>query len=168
MYICKNCGTSYAEHVAFCAQCGSNLMMFQQDPQPAYNAYDAAAPAPTPTYSYEAPTTAASDNKVPAILSLVFGAIAAVIALSLIGVLAEYLSASSYSYYYYTPSYDSEALGAFFGCSVFIVPGAILGMIMSGKTQALKGMSIAGKISSIVSLGLLGLAFFLMIGVCAM
>lgn len=164
MYICKNCGTSYKEHVAFCAQCGSNLMMFQQDPQPAY---DATAPAPTPTYSYEAPA-ATSESKVPAILSLAFGAFAAVMVLYLITVLCGYLSASSYSYYYYSPSYDSEALGSFFGCSAFIVPGAILGMIMSGKTQALKGMSIAGKISSIVSLGLLGLAFFLMIGVCAM
>lgn len=160
MYICKNCGASYAEHVAFCAQCGSNLMMFQQDTPPAYNAYDTAAPTTAPTYSYAA-AAPASDNKVPAILSLVFGAIAAFISLYLFIYLVE-LAGYSYSYYF-----DEAALGAFFGCSVFLVPGAILGMIMSGKTNALKGMSIAGKISSICALGLLGISFFIMIGICA-
>lgn len=159
MYICKNCGASYAEHVAFCAQCGSNLMMFQQDTPPAYNPYEA-PDASASAYSYAAPAPT-SENKVPAILSLVFGAIAAFISLYLFVYLVE-LAGYSYSYYF-----DEAALGAFFGCSVFLVPGAILGMIMSGKTNALKGMSIAGKISSICALGLLGISFFIMIGICA-
>lgn len=158
MYICKNCGASYAEHVTFCAQCGSNLMMFQQDTPPAYNPYGTTAPSST---SYYAAPVPASENKVPAILSLVFGSIAVLISFYLMIFLAEL---ASYPFAYYA---SDSALGAFFGCGIFIIPGAILGLVMSGKTNALKGMSIAGKITSIVALALLGISFFIMIGICA-
>lgn len=162
MYICKNCGQSYPEPVNFCGKCGGNS--FDANDYNVNNDYNMNAEYspygnPTPAYNFEPSPAPESESKAPAIVGMACGASAVLIALWMMSICFSYIG--SYHSYYYV----EETFATLLGCSFFITPLAIVGLIMSFKSgSALKGMSIAGKITSFVSIGILGLTFLACVG----
>ena len=155
MYICKNCGQSYPEPVNFCGKCGGNS--FDTNDYNVNNDYNMNAEYspygnPTPAYNFEPSPAPESESKAPAIVGMACGVSAVLVALQML------MGCMSYYYFY-------DAIMAFFGYSFLVTPLAIVGLIMSFKAgNALKGMSIAGKITSFVSIGILGLTFLACVG----
>ena len=147
MYICKNCGQTYADPVRFCGKCGSNLIEAQgYTPQPEYNPYNNQPQG----YSYVTPPapTSANNNKVMPILSMSLGIFAAVFAFYVL------MFATS----------SRMGFGSFFFASMFTIPPAIVGLVMSFKSGAvLQGMSLAGKITSFAALGMSMFSFVISI-----
>ena len=178
MYICTKCNATYNEKINFCRSCGGPVTEVQQqsqqvqepaefqqsaqsqyintpeyNPAPSYNPYGAAPYSP-----YAAP---ASASKAPAILGMVFGIINVFITMFMfMGILSEINS-------YYGCEFE-EALIIFSVFSVFILPLAIVGLIMSFKSTpgSGKGMAIAGRITGFIAIGLYMISFF-MVMACA-
>ena len=165
MYTCKTCGQTYSDPVRFCGKCGGDSFETQQDgyQQPAY---DASYSTPTPSYSYAAPAPA-SVSKAPSIVGMIFGVITLILAFICIGFAAEYadLADRAYSYYYYygpSKSAIREAAYASLGIlSIFTVPSLIVGLVMSFKQAGIKAMSIVGRVTSFVGLGLYLISFII-------
>ena len=139
MYVCKNCGQTYSEPVKFCGKCGGDSFEAQMAyaPQPEYV-------NPAPTYSYVA-SAPAGRSKAPAIVGMIFG-----------------ISSMIFSFYHMLLTFillDEEgvddALSFFWALSVFVLPFMIVGLIMSFKDcGSLKGMSITGRVTCFISLGM--------------
>ena len=163
MYICKTCGQTYSDPVKFCGKCGSDSFESQQQ---AYNAAYS-NPAPTPSYTYAAPAPATA-SKAPAIVGMIFGIITLILAFICIGFASEYADEAKhiYSYYsyYYRPSKAAireAGFGALGVLSIFTIPSLIVGLVMSFKQSGIKAMSIVGKVTSFVGLGLYLISFII-------
>ena len=153
MYICKNCGQTYSDPVNFCGKCGGDSF----DSNDYMNTEYSPNVNPSPTYTYASAPAPASENKAPAIVGMSCGVSAVLLAFYMLITCADLVDG-----YYYS---SAEAFGLFFGFSFFIVPLTIVGLIMSFKAgNALKGMSLAGKITSFVSMGILALTFLMCVG----
>lgn len=141
MYVCKNCGQVYSEKVNFCGKCGSEAFDVQAD----------AYANPAPSYNYAAPV---GGSKVPSIIGMIFGITAIFFAfyqLIFTGVIAS--------------EFGDDAFVPFFVFSVFVLPFSIVGLIMSFKGgNTLRGMSITGKITSFISLGIWFLSLIVCLG----
>ena len=60
---------------------------------------------------------------------------------------------------------DEEAMAFFWIYSIFVLPFMIVGLIMSFKDcGSLRGMSLAGKITSFITAGIWALTFFVCLG----
>ena len=151
MYICKSCGQTYSEPVKFCGKCGSDSFEASIE-TPAYEANPAYS-NPAPAYSY-APTPE-SGSKAPSIVGMVLGIVATFLALIMTGFIGELVDS------YYSRYYSDEIFVSFIVWSFFVLPFAIVGLIMSFKKSSLKAMSIVGKITSFVSLGLWLISFLM-------
>ena len=168
MYTCKTCGQTYSDPVKFCGKCGGDQFEAQQQggyQQPAYGA-SYSNPAPAPSYSYAAPAPATA-SKAPAIVGMIFGIITLILAFVCIGFASEYseLADRAYSYYYYYGPSKSAIREAGYGAlgvlSIFTVPSLIVGLVMSFKQSGIKAMSIVGRITSFVGLGLYIISFII-------
>ncbi len=152
MYVCKNCGQTYSEPVKFCGKCGGDSFDSNEYMAPEYSPYS----NPTPAYTYASSPAPSGGSKAPAIVGMACGISAVFFAFYMLIVCASFAD----SYYRI-----DEAFASFFGFSFFVIPLAIVGLVMSFKAgNALKGMSIAGKVTSFVSLGIWGLTFLICVG----
>lgn len=180
MAICRNCGAECLENATFCTQCGTPITegnlnnteapvyeapvapVYEAPTAPVYEAPVYEAPVyetPTaPAYTYTPYVAEASGSKVPAILGMIFGIVAVLLSLPLF---VNMIDMVDYSRYY---SID-DALGLFFGLSLFIIPAFVLGLIMSFKGTEPKGMLIAGRITSFVAIGFTAISFFMALSV---
>ena len=169
MYTCKNCGQTYSDPVKFCGKCGGDSFETQQQGGFQQPDYGASYGNPTPAYTYAAPTPApATASKAPAIIGMIFGIITLIFSFICIGVSAEALDLADRVYYFYGPSKSAirEAAYASLGIlSVFTIPSLIVGLVMSFKQSAIKAMSIVGKVTSFVGLGLYVIAFIMVMSI---
>jgi len=153
MYICRSCGQTYSDPVKFCGKCGSDSFEISQQPyaQQQYNAYN----NPTPTYSYVTPPAPAGRSKAPAIVGMIFGIT------SLIFVIYQMF----FTFMMLDIEGDEEAMAFFWIYSIFVLPLMIVGLVMSFKDcGSLRGMSLAGKITSFITVGMWALTFFVCLG----
>ena len=156
MYVCKNCGQTHPSPVSFCNRCGSNAIENRAEGAPSYPTYGT-----TPTYAYGTPTPS-EGSKAPAIIGMVFGFLALIISFIMIGAASEI--SDSMSYPFYGSYYDAdEIMSMLFAFSIFTLPFSIIGLVMSCKAKALRGMGIAGRIINIFSLVLWGIACIIML-----
>lgn len=150
MYICRSCGQTYSEPVKFCGKCGNDSFDIPQQsyaPQPQYNAYS----NPTPTYSYAQPATAGG-SKAPAIIGMIFGIVAVFLGFYQM-IVSMALASSRYT--------ADEGMAFFWIMSIFVLPLTVVGLVMSFKDcGSLRGMSIAGRITSFITAGMWVLTFF--------
>ena len=86
---------------------------------------------------------------------MVLGIVATFLALIMTGFIGELVDS------YYSRYYSDEIFVSFIVWSFFVLPFAIVGLIMSFKKSSLKAMSIVGKITSFVSLGLWLISFLM-------
>lgn len=167
MYVCKNCGQTYASYTTICSKCGnavvaapnSSYSSSQQTqyvaPQPQYAAYSAPT---TPVYPYSASSVPAPSGGIRAM-----GIIGFILALeTLFSIFYALIAGESYSYYggYY---YDNDVMaGVFFVHLLFAVTGLVFSCI--SRNKGFGGLSVAGKVISIISLVLNTLFFFIALG----
>ncbi len=152
MYVCKTCGQTYSEPVKFCGKCGGDSFDSNGYTSSEYSAYG----NPAPTYTYASSPAPAGGSKVPSIVGMACGISAAFLAFYMF-----IMCASMASSYYFA----DEAFASFFGFSFFVVPLSIVGLVMSFKGgEVLKGMTIAGKVTSFVAIGLCGISFLVCLG----
>ncbi len=173
MYICKNCGQTYTTPSSFCGRCGGEVT---ETPDTAYTSYD--NPAPAYSYAATAPAAEAPAGKGPAIVGMIFGILATILAFVCIFIGTEAIDEASYyssnyyyyDYFYYSPSYYIDtiretALVSLFVMSLFVLPCMIVGLATSFRKSGLKVMSIVGRVTSFVSLALLVISFIMVFSI---
>ncbi len=171
MYICKNCGQTYTAPSNFCGKCGGEVTE-------APDTFNTAYSNPAPAYSYATPVAEApAAGKGPAIVGMIFGILATILAFVCIAIASEaidsasYYSSSYYYYYsYYSPSYyinniREAALAALFVMSIFVLPCMIVGLATSFRKSSLKALSIVGRATSFVGLALLVVSFIMVFSI---
>lgn len=156
MYICQNCGQAYQTPVNFCSRCGNTAIVNQGGIQPPYSPYTASSYPMTPA-------PAEKGGRGAAIVGMIFGLIAMFMSFVMVGMAAE-LADNALSYYLYRATLYEEILGFIVGYSIVMLPFSIVGLVLSCKAKALKGMAIAGRIMTILSLVLWGISCLICLG----
>ena len=146
MYICKNCKKTFDTPVQYCNVCGGAV----ENQPTGYNSFS------TPV-TYGAPATG---SKAPSIIGMIFGILNMILSFVLIAPIAE-----TVDNYYASYAFD-EMLAYFFVFSIFMLPLAIVGLILSFKSNAGgKGMAIAGRITGFIALAIYLISFAMIMSV---
>lgn len=158
MYICKNCGQTYHGPIKFCGKCGGDSFEVQMTYTPQSEYIN-----PAPTYSYVSSPSSTSPRSAPAIIGMIFGILALLFAFGAFAMAMDALDVADNYHNYYSSRYLSdiryEYLNDLTGLSIIIIPSIIVGLIMSFKRSAIHAMSIVGRVTSFISVGLWFFAF---------
>ena len=184
MFICKNCGQPYSSYARFCGKCGGEVVETTQNgQQPTSDLYgqqpetDSYTQSSTPAYAsapsydpaYPSSPEPSGNGKPLGIIGMALGIGGLIFSFIALGLSISAIdAATSYNYYYY---YDAsgDVAGAFF-FAMFTLAASIVGICLSGAARNkgfLNGMTITGKILSIVATALSGLSLFLAFIACA-
>ncbi len=157
MIICPRCGIQLPDNSRFCNICGFSFQSNYQQQQYTYQQ------SGNSQYHYPQPVN--NDQK-PSIAKAIVSA----------GLSGEAVALAVLNFFYtflFIVAKEPEvALGLTIILSVFIIPFAIVGMVfgngyLNSNAIRIKGLAKAGLIMGIISLILIGLCFFVGIGVCA-
>ena len=177
MYVCKKCGQTYPEYVAFCAGCGNNYMeqvaerrnsgiYINQGPKtfagthyspgaysgPAYEAPPPAYRSSAPTYGYITPP-APRGGKAKGIVGMCFS----------IESIVSAIICFCYSIMVADIGYEEACIIMFFADMIFLAT-SIVGTVLSSSAREkgfVNGITTTGKVLGIISIAICALSMFI-------
>ncbi|MBQ4631391.1 MAG: hypothetical protein IJB70_10445 [Clostridia bacterium] len=148
MYICTKCNQSYSTPAKFCAQCGGVVVEKSSVTQNSFNDFSASVYG-----TQHGVSTSPTGSVAPAIVSMILGISSVMLSFILFVAIVD--MSDSYLYDF------SDAIPSLMVVTALIVPAIVMGIVLASKAKAGRGMAVAGKITSFISMGINLLTWFI-------